>query len=320
MANEPDMGHGRRHDEGWESHSRTGDGSRYPATPAPDPTARWIDRLEHRSPDPWVCPFLRLVEDGGSLRSPLPRPDAFNRCGALGDAVPQSLRQQELVCLTMGHVNCPRYLRGAVVAVESVPRPARTARSFRPAGLTPAIFAAVLVFVASFAGSIAFVVARGGLTLPTPAPEAVRPSPTALAVAPSAEPSTPASAAPIASPSPAPSAAPSPTPTPEPTPTPTPEPTPTPTPEPPRTPRPTARPTERPGDPILARFPELRRCRGQSDCYIYTVRRGNNFFSIVNYYRVSYDRVVAMNPNLGDPSTIRAGDEIRIPTPRRPRP
>ena len=38
------------------------------------------------------------------------------------EAVPQSLRQQELVCLTSGHINCPRYLRGAVV-VTDLPTP-----------------------------------------------------------------------------------------------------------------------------------------------------------------------------------------------------
>ena len=46
--------------------------------------------------------------------SPSKRPTPANRCAALREAVPQSLRQQELVCLTTGHVNCPRYLRGAL--------------------------------------------------------------------------------------------------------------------------------------------------------------------------------------------------------------
>ena len=43
---------------------------------------------------------------------PIETPDPANRCTALHDAVPQSLRQQELVCLSSAHVNCPRYLRG----------------------------------------------------------------------------------------------------------------------------------------------------------------------------------------------------------------
>jgi len=32
---------------------------------------------------------------------------------------------------------------------------------------------------------------------------------------------------------------------------------------------------------------------------------------------VSYERVLRMNPTIGDPSTIRRGDRIRIPTPTR---
>ena len=71
---------------------------------------------------------------------------------------------------------------------------------------------------------------------------------------------------------------------------------------------------------MTSRFPELTPCPDRRDCYIYVVESGNNFYSIVNYYRVDYDRVIAMNPGLGDPSLIRAGDRIRIPTPQRPAP
>src|SRR5262245_48515935 len=87
---------------------------------------QWLDRLELRSPDPQVCPFLRALDERDQLAIPIAAPDALNRCAALHDAIPQSLRQQELVCLTSGHVNCPRYLRGAMAASE----PAR--RSIRP--------------------------------------------------------------------------------------------------------------------------------------------------------------------------------------------
>ena len=83
---------------------------------APNP---WLDRLELRSQNPLICPFLRAVEDDDRLLVPIEAPDALNRCAALHDAIPQSLRQQELVCLTSGHVNCPRYLRGALVAGET---------------------------------------------------------------------------------------------------------------------------------------------------------------------------------------------------------
>ena len=38
------------------------------------------------------------------------------------EPVPQSLRQQELVCLTSGHVNCPRYMRGAMTSTKPLDR------------------------------------------------------------------------------------------------------------------------------------------------------------------------------------------------------
>jgi len=82
-------------------------------------------------------------------------------------------------------------------------------------------------------------------------------------------------------------------------------------------PTPTAKPA---GDPVLARFPELRRCPNRSKCYIYIVEPGNNLFSIARYYRVSYDRVLQMSPWITEPANIRAGDEVRMPTPQRPAP
>ena len=155
---------------------------------------QWLERLDLRSPDPRVCPFLRALDDSDQLAVPIGAPDALNRCAALREAIPQSLRQQELVCLTSGHVNCPRYLRGAMAA-EAAPRRAALTLSAvrRPAiprpSVSPAIFAATLVLIAAFAGSVAFVVARGGLAMPVVAVERPDPSPSALAVAPTPEPS-----------------------------------------------------------------------------------------------------------------------------------
>ena len=312
----------------------------------PDPTAAsWLSRLDQRSLDPATCLFLRSVDDEGELAAAVAAPDAINRCAALREAVPQSLRQQELVCLTSGHVNCPRYLRGTLDArdrprrrpgrgtwrplsggtptwpVEALarwrsrgPKKAGAAGEARPrtTALTPAILAASLFLLASFSGSIAYVVANGGLTMPVAAVDPSA-SPSDVAVAPS--PSAPPAA--TATPAPRPTATPMPTPTPTPSPSPTPSPTPPPTPTP--TPRATAKPTPT-GDPILARFPELRRCANRSDCYVYVVEPGNNLYSIANYYRVSYDRVLAMNPKITNPANIHTGDPIRLPTPQRPAP
>src|SRR4029077_19907186 len=105
-----------------------------------------------RSPNAWVCPFLRSVADDGALGIPFEAPDPVNRCDALHDPVPQSLRQQELVCLTSGHVNCPRYLRGSQAAAAPLERVAGTRI------VTPAIAGSVAVLVLAFLLSVAFVV------------------------------------------------------------------------------------------------------------------------------------------------------------------
>ncbi|MEX2185072.1 MAG: hypothetical protein WEC14_11550, partial [Chloroflexota bacterium] len=116
--------------------------------------------LDDRSPNEWVCPFLRAVDDDDRISAPVEAPDAANRCAALREPVPQSLRQQELVCLTSGHVNCPRYLRGAV-AVAGPPEPViRTGRT-----LSPAILGSAAVLAFAFVASATFVIANGGLEL-----------------------------------------------------------------------------------------------------------------------------------------------------------
>ena len=137
-------------------------------TVIPDPSS-WLPGLEGRSTTPGVCPFLRAAGPDDAIGFPIESPDVTNRCAALREPVPQSLRQQELVCLTSGHINCPRYLRGALVASE---RPA--VRRRLGMGLTPAIAAALAVLVLSFGVSVAFVVANGGLTLPVAAVGATR--------------------------------------------------------------------------------------------------------------------------------------------------
>ncbi len=250
-----------------------------------------------RSPDPGVCPFFRREVDG-KLFAPLDEPDDGNRCVAIGGPRPQSVRQQELVCLHPAHADCPRYLRGAMLLAEPPPR------------ATPAVpratLAALLVLVLSAGISFGFVVQRGGIDLPATGAGA---SPTGLAI--------------IASPTPA--ATPGPTgvpaspseslvPAPEATASPTPAPTPVPTVEP--TPSPTAAPTATP-QPTSDRYALLTPCTDQADCYTYTVRAGDNLFSIANYFGVPLDTVYAWNPKYANGAGLRAGDQIRMPPPTR---
>ena len=247
------------------------------------------------------CRFL-LLEAGDGALDPAAGVDAANRCVALVDPVPQSARQQELVCLASAHVNCPRYLRGLLLAGAPPPTPVREP-------LSPAIVGAALILAASLAASFGFLVVRGGFDLPL-----MTPGPSSIALA------SPPAVVPPASPSPAPTARPSasvvPTALPSLAPsTLTPSPSPTPSPTPTATPRPTARATPTPTPPATSdRFALLTRCPTGSDCWIYVVRSGDNLFSIANYFGVSVERIQAMNPSLG---ALRPGYRLRIPTPTR---
>jgi LysM repeat protein len=271
-----------------------------PARPTSDPGLAWLTRLEDRSLNPTTCPFLRAAADR-SLITPIERPDPANRCAALAEAVPQSLRQQELVCLTSGHVSCPRYLRGAAVATEKPAPVVRTGRT-----LTVPMFASLVLLVMAVSASAAFALARGGIGLTAAAPS---PSATAVAVvaspsplAPAASPSASAaviSAPPSASIAPSPSASPSSSPSAAATPTAT----------------PTRKPTPAPA-PRSDRYKLLKACPGTPRCWIYTVRSGDNVYSIANYFGVSQKSIYARNPWLKN-TGLRAGQQLRLPPPTR---
>jgi hypothetical protein len=259
-----------------------------------DDTPSWLHSREDRSVDPVICPFLRAAGAGG-LMTPITSPDPANRCAALAGAVPQSLRQQELVCLSMSHVNCPRYLRGTSVAAAAQPAPVvRAGRT-----VSPAMLASLVVLVFALTASIGFVLARGdGASISPDGPSSSASvvavvSPAAVtSVAPSIAPSvvvgTP-SATPTASPSP--SATPTPTPTPEPTVR--------------RTPRPT---------PESDRYRLLESCGTR--CWVYRVRPGDNLFSIARYFGVPLRSIYARNPWVRS-TGLRAGQELRLPPPTR---
>jgi hypothetical protein len=245
---------------------------------------------------PQACRFLVLEQPDGTLGPAGSAVDQAHRCVALGDPLPQSSRQQELVCLTDAHTTCPRYLRGMLIQ-NPPPQPARR----EP--VSTAVIVAALVFLGAIAASFAFLGVRGGFAFagaPTTGPSLLAAAPSSTV---SAAPSVPLTATPV------PSIATSPTPSEAPTPTvsPTPSPTPAPTARPVRTPAPT------PG--TSDRFAVLTRCPSTPDCWVYVIRSGDNLFSIAHWFGVDYDRMRAMNPNLRVP--IHAGDDLRIPTPTR---
>jgi LysM repeat protein len=256
--------------------------------------------LDTRSGKTGTCPFLRGIDLDGALLPPIEAPDPANRCVAVNGPVPQSLRQQELVCLASGHVNCPRYLRGFLD--EPAPPPAERGRS----ALTPAIVGALAVFVGAFVLSLAFVVGNGGLVLTAAA------SPTGEVLG--AEATPPPTATPLATeaaPTPTPSATPTPTASPSPSPTASPTPSPTPTPTPAKTPAPTPTPAQ-----TSSRYALLTPCPNTPKCYIYVVRSGDNLFSIGKYFGVSVDTIHAMNPWTRT-SGLKAGQQLRLPPPTR---
>ena len=266
-----------------------------------DETPSWLHGRDDRSIDPVICPFLRAASADG-LVMPIGMPDPANRCAALASAVPQSLRQQELVCLSMSHVNCPRYLRGTAVIAES---PAPVVRAGRT--LSPAMLGSLVVLVFALTASVGFVLSRNdGLSIARDGASAAPSAPVIAVVSPSTGASViPASAGPtlVAASAPVSPAAVTPVPTPSSTPTSTP------------TPEPTARRTPRPKPtPDSDRYRLLRPCG--SSCWVYRVRAGDNLFSIANYFGVPMASIYSRNPRLRD-SGLRAGMQLRLPPPTR---
>lgn len=249
------------------------------------------------SVEPWVCPFLRAPGPDGALGAPVRWPDSSNHCVALGDAAPQSLRQQEYACLATAHVNCPRFIRGVQMVTETLPTPDRTGLP-----VTPAIIAALLVLAGSFALSIGFVVANGGMDLEAAATASPR---AGLA----STPPSPVSTAPAAaSDQPAPSAASSAEPsasasidsaTAKPSAT--------------ASPAPPSEPTPRPSSD---RYALLNPCPDATQCWIYVIRAGDNLVSVARYFGVPFDEVTRRNPWTGTTQLV-AGQELRLPPPTR---
>ena len=162
-----------------------------PVTPLEPVTVRAeLPVVDTRSNNPGTCPFLRSIDAAGDLLRPIEAPDPANRCVAVNGPVPQSLRQQELVCLASGHVTAR-----ATCAASSMNRRrlAPTAGAPHSPRRSPARWRSSS---AAFALSLAFVVGNGGLVLTAAA------SPTGEVLAAEATPPPTATPAPTAAPTP----------------------------------------------------------------------------------------------------------------------
>jgi nucleoid-associated protein YgaU len=159
--------------------------------------------------------------------------------------------------------------------------PARGRRTLTPAVLASALFTACCAI-----GAIAFVAARGGLQMPVAA------TPPAVALAsPGASVAPVATASPTGGPAAAPSAAP------------TFEPSPVPSAVPPTTASSAGAPTLDPADPLL----RLPGCPNVPGCFEYTIQRGDSLSGVASRYRIPVSTVLALNPELVDPSVVVVG-------------
>ncbi|HTC86158.1 MAG TPA: LysM peptidoglycan-binding domain-containing protein, partial [Candidatus Acidoferrum sp.] len=170
----------------------------------------------------------------------------------------------------------------------------------RSIALRPATAVATLLLVAAIVIAFTFVAARGGLTLPTP-----NPTGSALAVG--------ASRGPTASPfgaSSGPSDGQSPPTTPAASPSSS-----------ALTPSPSAgaTPGSSGGSPAPSISPDklalLTPCPGKPDCYTYRIARGDNLRNVAKFFAVPYQTVLALNPQITNPSLIHIGQVITLPTP-----
>ena len=78
------------------------------------------------------------------------------------------------------------------------------------------------------------------------------------------------------------------------------------------TPKPAATPK-----PTSDRYALLKACPDRSGCWIYTVRSGDNLYSIANYFGHSLSTIYAWNPRYEQGARLRRGDQIRMPPPTR---
>ena len=83
------------------------------------------------------------------------------------------------------------------------------------------------------------------------------------------------------------------------------------------TPEATPQPTPKPTKPKSDRYKLLDPCPSQPNCWIYTVRSGDNLYSIAHYFGIPLSVIYDWNPRYANGARLRNGDQIRMPPPRR---
>jgi hypothetical protein len=173
--------------------------------------------------------------------------------------------------------------------------------------ITTPIVVSIVFVIACAVFAVSFVGARGGLQLPVASRGPVAVGSGEPSVAPATEsPEQPGTAAPTLDPAIAPTAQPTPAPTVAPTAPPTAAPTAAASPVP--TAGPFARPTLEPGDPLLG----LPTCRDHPGCFLYVVARGDTFSGIISRYRLDFDVLAVLNPDLDNPNVIVLGQTLYL--------
>jgi LysM repeat protein len=97
--------------------------------------------------------------------------------------------------------------------------------------------------------------------------------------------------------------------------TPSPAPRTTPSPTPAVTPSPTPSPSVTPA-PSSDRYALLEACPTKPNCYLYTIRRGDNLSAIAKYFGTTLDVVRQLNP-WTKTKGISPGDKLILPPPTR---
>jgi peptidoglycan DL-endopeptidase LytE len=76
----------------------------------------------------------------------------------------------------------------------------------------------------------------------------------------------------------------------------------------------TRSPSPRPSATPDRRFEGLEPCPNKQPCYLYEVARGDTLSKIASRFDTTVRKILAINPEIDDPASIRIGQVIKLPT------